>query len=538
MRGCRLLVLAAFLALPVRAADLAEAEAAFDAGDQARALALYEDVLREAPDTVPALVHSGMLLSWDKKYAEALQRYDRALRLEPGHPQASLERAKVLSWSGKNAEAAEAFRGMLARSFQDREARLGLARSLSWGGHQAEARHEYEVLLARNPNDVEALVGTAQTHAWSGDLVNARRVYERALHVQPDGHDALLGLAYVDLWNGDRGAADRAGNALHARFPDDPEVADLRREVGKAGKPWLSGGYSALEDTDDHSMGTLRLETGFGFRLFDLGFGVVRYDLEHPLEGDSTNTGLYGTGSFRPTPRQLATARLGVERLQPPGLESDTEAVYGLSWTYGIGGLWQVHAGFDHDPYRYSTAILLNRVTVDEWRLRADASPWPAWRFSGGYAHGTLDALGVDVENDRNGFDVGGWYRHPFGRISTEWGYVFRYLDYDRDLDLGYFDPQDFTSHLLQGRAFGPFGGSKAYWDLTLEGGLQSFDVTGEHVSNDQVLGGNALFGYPVTDALAVEATFFASDYALQSATGFRSRQIGLRMRWRLGAPR
>jgi tetratricopeptide (TPR) repeat protein len=531
------LVMVLLLSLPARAADLAEAEAAFEAGDQARALALYDEVLKEAPDTVPALVHSGMLLSWDEKYAEAIARYDRALRLEPGQPQALLERAKVLSWSGKNAEAAEAFRAMLAKRDQDRDARLGLARSLSWGGHQAEAREEYAVLLRQSPEDVEALVGTAQTHAWSGDLVNARRGYQRALAVKPDARDALLGLAYLDLWNGDRAAADRTGTALHTRFPDDPEVADLRREVGKAGKPWLNAAYSSLEDTDDHSMGQLRVESGFGFRLFDLGFGVVRYDLEHPLEGDSTITGLYGTGSFRPTPRQLATVRLGAERLEPPGAESDTEPVYGLSWTYGIGGLWQVLGGFDHDPYRYSTAILVNEVTVDAWRIRADATPWPAWRFSGGYAHGTLDALGADVENRRDGLDLGGWYRHLFGRVHTEWGLVFRSLDCDRDLDLGYFDPQDFRSQLLQGRAFGPFGGSKAYWDVSLEGGLQSFDVSGEHVSNDQVLGGSALFGYPVTDAFALEATLLASDYALQSATGFRSRQFGLRLRWRLGGP-
>ena len=88
--------------LPVRAADLTEADAAFDAGDSARALALYDDALRTEPDAIPALVRSGMLLSWDKKYAEAITRYDHVLRLEPGHPQASLERAKVLSWSGNN----------------------------------------------------------------------------------------------------------------------------------------------------------------------------------------------------------------------------------------------------------------------------------------------------------------------------------------------------------------------------------------------------------------------------------------------------
>jgi len=54
MRALDLLL--ALAALPARAADLAEAEAAFDAGNQVRALALYEEVLRAAPDAVPALV--------------------------------------------------------------------------------------------------------------------------------------------------------------------------------------------------------------------------------------------------------------------------------------------------------------------------------------------------------------------------------------------------------------------------------------------------------------------------------------------------
>jgi tetratricopeptide (TPR) repeat protein len=533
MRRC-LLVLLLLGALPARA-DLVEADAAFDAGDHARALALYDDVLRESPDAVPALVRSGMLLSWDKKYPEAIARYDHVLRLEPGHAQASLERAKVLSWSGKNAEAAEAFRALLVRDVQNREARLGLARSLAWAGRQQDARHEYAILLERSPADAEALVGMAQTHAWSGDLVNARRLYEQALASAPEQRDALLGLAYVDLWAGDRGAADSMGLKLDARYPGDPEVAELRREVSKASRPWVSGYASSLDDTDDHRMDTLRLETGFGFRLFDLGVGVVRYDLAHPVEGDSTIQGIYERASFRPTSRQRVSLRLGAERLESPGGESDTLMLGGLSWTYGIGGLWQLTAGFDHDPYRYSTAILVNKVTVDEWRLRADTTPWPAWRLGGGYARGELDALGPDTENTRDGLDVGAWYRHPFGRITGEVGYIYRFLDYAQDLDLGYFDPQDFTSHLLQVRAFGPLLQTKAYWDLTLEGGLQSFDQSAVHVSNDQVLGGSALLGYPLTEALALEATYFHSDYALQSATGFSSRQFGLRVRYRLG---
>ena len=495
MRRC-LLALLLLGALPARA-DLVEADAAFDAGDHARALALYDEVLRETPMRSRRWSARGCSCPGTRSTPRRSRATTTCCAVEPGHAQASLERAKVLSWSGKNAEAAEAFRALLVRDSQNREARLGLARSLAWAGRQQDARHEYAILLERNPADAEALVGMAQTHAWSGDLVNARRLYEQALASTPEQRDALLGLAYVDLWAGDRGAADSMGLKLDARYPGDPEVAELRREVSKSGNPWVSGYATSLDDTDDHRMDTLRLETGFGFRLFDLGVGVVRYDLEHPVEGDSTIQGIYETASFRPTSRQRVSLRLGAERLESPGGERDTLMLGGLSWTYGIGGLWQLTAGFDHDPYRYSTAILVNKVTVDDFRLRADATPWPAWRLGGGFARGELDALGPGTENTRDGFDVGAWYRHPFGRITGEAGYIYRFLDYAQDLDLGYFDPQDFTSHLLQVRAFGPLLQTKAYWDVTLEGGCSRSTSPGPTSRTTRCWAGRRCWGIP-----------------------------------------
>ena len=63
-------VLGVWLALTpgLRAApDPEAADAAFDAGDTARALPLYDDILEADPGDMNALLRSGKLLSWDHR---------------------------------------------------------------------------------------------------------------------------------------------------------------------------------------------------------------------------------------------------------------------------------------------------------------------------------------------------------------------------------------------------------------------------------------------------------------------------------------
>ena len=91
------------------APDPAAADAAFDAGDSARALVLYDEILAADPNDANALLRSGKLLSWDRKYDEALARYERALTRDPKNSEVELERAKVLLWSRRYDEAIRGF---------------------------------------------------------------------------------------------------------------------------------------------------------------------------------------------------------------------------------------------------------------------------------------------------------------------------------------------------------------------------------------------------------------------------------------------
>ena len=126
MRWCRLFLISLLLALPVRAADLAEAEAAFQAGDQARALALYEEVLR----------------------ASGAVDYDDLLLL-PVRLLESDEDARRTAW--------KRWHYILIDEYQDTNAvQLELARMLGDGESATARRHAQELLAAGSSSEPAA----------------------------------------------------------------------------------------------------------------------------------------------------------------------------------------------------------------------------------------------------------------------------------------------------------------------------------------------------------------------------------------------
>lgn len=534
----RLLILAALLGASAPFASAAgenpraDADAAFEAGDHDAALVLYDRVLADSPEDVTALVRSGMLLSWRKRYDEAVARYDRALAIDPSHPRASLERAKVLSWAGRTDEAAEAFRALLARAPDNREARLGLARSLSWGGRQAEAREEYRKVLAASAADAEALLGVAQTHAWSGDDAKARPAYEAALEADPESKDARVGLAWVDLREGDLAAAEGHLDVLREEHWSDPDVAELERALDRARAPWIRAGWDYLDDSDENTLATWTLEGGLGLPgATDLRFGAARYDLS-TLGRDGAIDSIWGVLGWVPARRHRLEARLGADFRSPSVGEDDTEAIGGVLYRFPLGGTWSGKVSWDRDSYRYSVPILDASITIDALAARVDGRFAESWRLEAGA--GVWD---LSDGNDRDALDASILRAFRAGGHTLEAGYGFRWFDWALDLDNGYFDPRNFTAHLALGRARGPLG-KKGYYEAAAEAGVQSFTEGGNRVSGDPALGLFALAGRPIGGGFDLEGYAAFSTSSPQGGEDYRARRLGLRLRYRFGEPR
>jgi len=533
-----LLALRLLTAAPdVAAADPSSADAAFDAGDGAKALALYNEELSSNPGNVHALVRSGMLLSWQGKYDEAVKRYDLALRAEPADRTATLERAKALSWDRKHVEAAQGFRRLLEPEPSDREARLGLARSLSWGGDQKAGRAEYEKVLAQHRSDPEALVGVAQTYAWSGHGVEARELYDRALRSSPGMKEALLGLAYLDLEEGDIRAGRSKATDLERRFPADSEVVELDKAVRREQAPWIRTSYDRLDDTDDNAIDITRAEGGMGLPAgTDLLLGIARYDMGSPAptagspDVSASIDSLYGVLGYRATSHQRVELRLGTDRLENTTGVRENETIGGATYLWRLGDRWEGRVAAERDTYRYSPLIVDNAIVVDAYSASVSGRLGERFRVEGNA--GVWD---LSDGNRRRNAGAAGWYTWPGLPLTLETGYAFVYSDFRDDTSGGYFDPSNFRAHLLRGAARGKFGKTSAYYEATLEAGLQSFRRDGVKVSNDDVLGFTGLAGYPVARGFNLELLASRNDYAVQSAGGFRVRQIGVRLRYQFG---
>jgi hypothetical protein len=108
-------------------------------------------------------------------------------------------------------------------------------------------------------------------------------------------------------------------------------------------------------------------------------------------------------------------------------------------------------------------------------------------------------------------------------------------MNYAENPANGYFSPQDFTAHLLQLRGSGSLGSRGGAYNFGLDGGVQSFENFGVATDNDTVIVLSGAVSHPLGRGFALELFALWGNYAAGSATGFESRQIGLRLRWNGG---
>lgn len=513
---------------------LARARSAANAGDRDTAIALYEDLLRAAPDDPMLLAESAQQLSWDGRYDEAVRRYERVLERDPANRFAALERAKVLSWSGRYDEAAAAFNSLLEGDPSDLDSRLGLARTLSWSGRQEEARAGYRSILADHPGLGEATLGLAQTHAWSGDLARARALYEQARTQLRDPRDAELGLGYVALWQGRLPEAQATATGLAARHPGDRDVAALQREINRTIAPWVAASWDQLDDTDRNLLSVGRLEGGA--RLpGGLGIGLARasYDITTAGFRGSIDS-LQATGEWSPRWRHKLEGMVGLDRLETPTSSGETVVDWGLAYRFPAGDTAEGRIGIRREPYRYSVPLIVNQVVVrslfaglegtlgQRWRVAAEAESWD-----------------VSDGNRRVAASLAARHRWTRGSHALEAGAAARWLDWEQDRDNGYFDPSNFSSFGATGRAFGPVRGvTDLDYDVTIELGLQSFDTAGSNTRADPyyLVAGRLFWQFNAAGRLELYGE--AGSYASQGSEDWRYSRAGARLFWRFGTGR
>lgn len=132
-------------------------------GDKAGAEALFEEVVKDAPDYFPAQFSLGVILQAKGRHTEAIERFTAALQ----------QRADYA------------------------EARLRLASSLRHVGRLKESLSNYEQVASLNPDLIEAQVGYAMTLAVAGRYADAREHLANGMSSHPDQSVFAHGLARI-----------------------------------------------------------------------------------------------------------------------------------------------------------------------------------------------------------------------------------------------------------------------------------------------------------------------------------------------------
>src|SRR6266513_991964 len=489
-RGAWLLLVAAggCLVAPL-AAQLPDAEAAFQRGDYRAARAAYERVLAADSSNVRALYQLAILDSWDGKLGRSLERFGRLRRL----------------------------------ASQDGDIMVAQARVLSWADRTAAAGALYDSVLARAPDRTDALAGRARTVAWSGDLDRAERLWREALARHSDNPELLIGLAQTLYWKGQPGLAETYAVRARAVAPEDRTARDLERVVRAALRPEIATTVDGATDSDRNAFvaqqGTIASSLGTDLR------GTVRAGWRHATDQAGDGSSYWAGGHLIAALGHGAVLRAGVgaRRVQPDVGAGRTPLTAELGVGLRPARYAAVSVGYSRTPFDETAGLMRQDLTIDAVDLSFDVSPTPGWSISGGGGgawfsdrNRRYSAVGAVLARVARGLQVG-----PYARIL---GY--------HEAPGGYFAPDRFSA--IEARAV--YVLQRSRWGLRADGGIGSQQVS--KVAAHQTewhIGLSLSRGWGANNEIALVGSITNSAAATTPGKvptdQFRYRTLGLRFR-------
>lgn len=161
-------------------------------GDNAAALEVFDEIVRENPEDADAWYNRGELLAILNRPDEAIAAYERVLQIEPDHRQAIAEVTNLLFEQGEFGLAAAGLGDLLRRAPEQATHWLLRASSLLEAGKSTEATLVYNAVLEADPENLPATLAFGDLLLAMGDVERADRQYSLALQHHPDHPDALL----------------------------------------------------------------------------------------------------------------------------------------------------------------------------------------------------------------------------------------------------------------------------------------------------------------------------------------------------------
>lgn len=158
-------------------------------GENARAEAMYEEVLRRRPDIAQVHVNLGVVLAARGDYDGAIRHYREGLAIDDRSFEAYNDLAAAYLEQKRPQEASAALAKALELRPDDPDALFNLGMAYSQTGEVAKAARVYERVVVLTPADAEAHYRLGVLRSHLGDRSGAEAELARAVRLEP-GHAA------------------------------------------------------------------------------------------------------------------------------------------------------------------------------------------------------------------------------------------------------------------------------------------------------------------------------------------------------------
>lgn len=529
--------------------------------EYAEAIALYRRALALEPGNMELKRALGTAYTWSEDYPRAIALHEEMLAERPTDEGISLGLAQAQAWSGAFADAARTLEAMIGRNPRHLEARVLLGQVHLWRGELKPAEAIFRSVLSERPGDADALAGLGQVEAARGRLDEALTAYDRALAADPGNRVALQGRAEALHWQGRTAEAVATARLALELYPDARDARRIGRDIGGPLRPSLQLFGTTVQDTEDNDLATWGAvyTHHLGPRGYiGAGFTHAQTDAKtgDPTDGSETPVARYDTLRLMAGhhfSRYLSLyGEVGPERTESPigivgGVPSDrgsaentagslTLEINGKNWFTAVASVSQERVVGTSQAFMNDVGMRAAMVTTifrphSSLQLRLSGQKATFTDGSGRDTNALFQTVpDTSDDNNRDLVTAVARWRVPLSRPRIFLNYGFRWMSYQRDLDLGYFDPDHFVSNTA-GFDLSDTIGPHFYWGAGIDVGYQRVNDANE----DDVLSYRVLAGFNIGQSASIETYYARSDLAAQSASGFRYTDAGIRLKFRFG---
>lgn len=169
---------------------LKEANYYYYAGNYKEALRRYDDILKQDPNQIDALVNKGMVHYRLGEYEKARVCFSQALNLEPGNFDASIYKAMLFYKTGKIEEAKRYYKKAIGLKIDENNIDALVNKGIAYEhlGDQSEAKSYFQKVIESeiDPQSGDGLVNKGIAFDKLGKYEDARDYYTRALKIDKE----------------------------------------------------------------------------------------------------------------------------------------------------------------------------------------------------------------------------------------------------------------------------------------------------------------------------------------------------------------